>query len=140
MSFDYAILIFIAMLMLHFFEDFVLQHLSHLCDYKQKSWWKENAPDKMYKNDYKYCLIAHSFCWSTIVMLPVIIGYFYTNHNLLYRLFMILIFITNVAGHFVIDDAKANKRNINLIQDQLCHISMIFATWVIFYSLIEVIL
>jgi hypothetical protein len=34
--------------------------------------------------------------------------------------------------HAVIDDAKANKFQINLVQDQICHLIQIIAIWLIF--------
>ena len=42
------------------------------------------------------------------------------------------ILIANMLTHAVIDHAKANKFQINLIQDQTYHLIQIIATWLIF--------
>lgn len=34
----------------------------------------------------------------------------------------------------IVDDCKANKKNINLIQDQLIHIFQIVMTWIMFIA------
>ena len=41
---------------------------------KQKKWWQENAPQKLYKYDYIVALIMHSMSWSFMIMLPIAIG------------------------------------------------------------------
>jgi hypothetical protein len=42
------------------------------------------------------------------------------------------ILLANMFTHAAIDDAKANKMQINLIQDQTCHLIQILMTWLIF--------
>ena len=44
------ILIF-TMIFCHIVDDYYLQ--GWLASAKQKSWWETNAPDELYKNDYK---------------------------------------------------------------------------------------
>ena len=37
--------------------------------------------------------------------------------------------MTNSTIHAIIDDLKANKKKINLVQDQIIHIIQILLTW-----------
>lgn len=38
-------------------------------------------------------------------------------------------FILNIGIHYFIDDQKANKKEINLVEDQLWHLLQIVLTW-----------
>ena len=109
------------MLFCHIVDDYYLQGI--LAKLKQKSWWKENAPMHLYKNDYKMALIEHAFSWTFMIHLPIII---------IYKNIVILWFIGNVFIHAVIDNVKANDLSINLIQDQIIHILQVVATWLIY--------
>ena len=40
-----------------------------------------------------------------------------------------IVFVTNLVIHMVVDDLKANRKKINLIQDQSIHMVQILATW-----------
>lgn len=40
-----------------------------------------------------------------------------------------MFYILNTLCHTYIDDLKANRHRINLIQDQLIHFGQIFITW-----------
>ena len=62
---------FIVLLMIfcHIVDDYYLQ--GWLASAKQKKYWEENAPDKMYRFDYIWALIMHSFSWAFMIMLPV---------------------------------------------------------------------
>ena len=123
------ILMLLIMIFLHIVDDYYLQGV--LARMKQKSFWRENAPDKLYKNDYKVALLTHGFSWTFMVMLPVTITMMVSNnyHTVLY----IIIFIINMLLHATIDHLKANIHTINLIQDQTCHIAQIVAIWSIFF-------
>lgn len=124
---DFAINLLI-MLFCHIVDDYYLQVF--LASAKQKSWWENNCPDKLYKNDYIMALCEHSFSWTFMVMLvPTIYTYFHLE-AISYGLYLI-IFCINWAVHCVVDDCKANKKKINLIQDQLIHIVQILVTWII---------
>lgn len=107
------------MLFCHIIDDYYLQ--GWFAQAKQKSWWEKKVPDKMYRNDYKIALIEHAFSWTFMIHVPVIIALNY------YKLFdgisiiFIFIFVANWIYHAIIDDMKANKRWINLIQDQTFH-------------------
>ena len=57
------------MLFMHIVDDYYLQGI--LAKMKQKSWWKDNAPQDIYKNDYIVALIMHSISWAFCIMLPL---------------------------------------------------------------------
>ena len=61
--------ILFCMLFCHVVDDYYSQGI--LASMKQKSWWEKNAPDELYKNDYKMALFMHSFSWSFMIMLPL---------------------------------------------------------------------
>lgn len=115
------------MLFFHVLDDFYLQGI--LTSMKQKSWWKENSPDKMYRHDYIAALIIHGFSWAFMIMIPVCWSYVSDVSPWMY----ILAIILNTAIHAFVDHLKANMRKINLIQDQLIHFIQIVITCVLFY-------
>ena len=45
---------------------------------------------------------------------------------------LVIIFAINLCIHAITDDTKANKKKINLVQDQIIHFLQIIATY-IFY-------
>ena len=117
--------VLLLMIFLHIVDDYKLQ-AGVLNNLKQKKFWQENAPDALYKYDYIWALIMHSFSWSFMIMLPIA---FKMSFNL--NLSFILMFILNVIIHANTDDMKANRHQINLIQDQLIHIGQIIFTAII---------
>ena len=119
--------LFIVLLMIfcHIVDDYYLQ--GWLASSKQKKYWKENAPEKMYKYDYIWALLMHSFSWSFMIMLPIAYVYSF-DLNVLF----LVLFLVNMAVHAFVDDLKANKRKINLWTDQLIHLSQITITAFIF--------
>lgn len=115
------VLLFI-MIFCHIVDDYYLQ--GWLASAKQKSWWEQNAPDKLYKHDYLVALFMHSFSWTFMIMLVP------TIYVLLFGgTWSSIVFIANLIIHMIVDDMKANKKKINLIQDQSIHMIQIFATW-----------
>ena len=114
--------IFLLMIFCHIVDDYYLQ--GWLASAKQKRYWEENAPDKMYKHDYIWALIMHSFSWSFMIMLPIAL---FMNFNVTFS--FVTVFIWNVMIHGVTDDAKANKKKLNLIQDQMIHYAQIIITF-----------
>ena len=106
---DNKIYILLAMIFCHIVDDYYLQ--GPLAKFKQKSWWEENYPAKMYKYDYIIALLEHAFSWTFMMMLPL--------------------FIANLIIHSIIDYMKANMKIINLTVDQLLHILQILITWLI---------
>lgn len=121
------IFILISMIFCHIIDDYYLQ--GWLASAKQKSWWIQNVPNDLYKNDYLMALFCHGFSWSFMIQLPVLIYSFYT-HLFIWN---IILFIINLIIHAFIDNLKANKFKINLIQDQIIHFIQIIITWIIIF-------
>ena len=61
-----------------------------------------------------------------MIMLPVA---YVWNFNI--NPLFVIIFLWNVAVHAVFDNMKANKKETNLIQDQICHLVQIITTFVL---------
>ena len=152
---SYKIFILFLMLLMHYIEDFHLQGC--LANLKQKKWWidelckKFDCDDKreevrepyltttIYKNDYKMSLFAHSIENALFVMLPLIIDLLITefvkgmsNTWIFFIPAIVLICMT----HYVIDDEKANKMKINLVQDQLLHLGFIVFIFICYFPII----
>lgn len=117
--------ILLLMIFCHIVDDYYLQ--GFLASAKQKKFWQENAPEKLYKYDYIWALIMHSFSWAFMVMLPIA----YSLSFIINGSFLIA-FVVNVAVHAVVDDLKANKGKINLWEDQITHFVQIVLTAAIF--------
>lgn len=124
MTINIAVLLLVACLFAHVFDDYFLQGC--LANLKQKSWWEKNAPHELYKHDYIAGLLCHAFSWACMITLPLII---YSQGNLGWFWFSLPI---NWCIHAYIDHSKANLKKINLIQDQLLHVIQIMLTWLIF--------
>lgn len=118
------ILILLGMIWLHIIDDYTLQGI--LASMKQKQWWVKNYPDELYKNDYKIALLTHAFSWAFMIMLiPNLIALY--KNELTY--WYIITLIINWLIHAYVDNLKANKLKINLIHDQIIHITQIIITW-----------
>lgn len=108
----------VVMLSAHLITDYTLQ--GWLADGKQKSWWNKiangNLPPK-YRYDYIAALICHGLYWSIAVCLPL-----WNSPMFLQAI------IGNTIIHAVVDDLKANRSKLNLIQDQLLHFAQIVVT------------
>lgn len=119
--------IFMILLMIfcHIVDDYYLQ--GWLSSAKQKKYWQENAPQKLYQYDYIWALIMHSFSWAFMVMLPI-------AYSLSFNIPVpfLIVFVANVVIHAFTDDLKANKRKINLWIDQIIHLCQIAITAFIF--------
>lgn len=113
-------MILLTMIFLHIVDDYYLQGI--LAQMKQKKFWKENAPDKMYKYDYIWALLMHAFSWTFMVMLPLALTATVTPAFYIF-------FFLNVAIHAFADDAKANRKIFNLWEDQAMHLWQIIATF-----------
>lgn len=109
------------MIFFHIVDDYYLQ--GWLASAKQRSWWKENAPDKLYRYDYIWALIMHSFSWSFMIMLPIAFVSGFTINSL-----YLATFAANMIIHAFTDHLKANDKTINLWQDQLMHMFQIIVT------------
>ena len=115
-------MILLTMIFLHIIDDYCLQGI--LAQMKQKKFWKEQAPDELYKYDYIWALIMHAFSWTFMIMLPLI---FVSPISPAFY----VIFVVNLAIHAYVDNLKANKHKINLWQDQLIHLAQIILTFII---------
>lgn len=116
------VFVILWMIFFHIVDDYYLQK-GWLSQAKQKKYWQENAPEEMYKYDYIWVLIVHSFSWTFMIMLPVLfVRGLYVDVNFL------KMFAVNLIIHAVIDDLKANRRKLNLWEDQIIHIIQIVMT------------
>ena len=130
----YKILLLLTMIFLHIVDDYYLQ--GWLASAKQKSYWEQNAPDKLYKHDYIMALFMHSFSWAFMIMVvPSVYTLINTTNTNNASLVIALFFLINLCIHMVVDNSKANLKKINLVQDQLCHLVQILITWVVFVVL-----
>lgn len=118
--------IVLLMIFLHIVDDYYLQGI--LASMKQKNWWKQNAPEKLYEHDYIWALIMHSFSWTFMIMLPIA---YVQQFNVGFKFF--ILFVLNIAIHALTDNAKANWKLINLWQDQAIHMIQIFVTSLLLY-------
>ena len=126
-----AIKMLLWMLFLHSVADYHLQGC--LADMKQYEWWLKKAgemgldriPPK-YRRDYLAALIAHAFEWAFMIILDPM------YHGLYRRMGLVLLMVViNTVIHAVVDDLKANRHSISLVEDQLIHVVQIAITWVL---------
>lgn len=120
-----AVFTLLLMIFLHIVDDYYLQGV--LANMKQKQWWQDNAPASLYRYDYITALIMHSMSWAFMIMLPIAIKMSFDVGGL-----FVGAWVVNVIIHGVVDDLKANKHKINLIQDQSVHMVQIVLTAIIF--------
>jgi hypothetical protein len=71
-----------------------------------------------YRFDYIAALVCHALYWSIFICAP-----FYASDWFLDAI------VLNTVVHAIVDDLKANRRKINLIQDQILHLVQIMATF-----------
>ena len=118
--------ILLCMIFCHVVDDYYSQGI--LASMKQKSWWENNYPDKLYKYDYLMALFMHSFSWAFMIMLPPTV---YTM--IVGATWYPILYVLNLCVHFYVDNLKANKMKINLIQDQCIHLVQIVGTWLLYF-------
>jgi len=123
------LLLLATMFFFHLIDDYKLQGI--LANFKQKEWWRENAPDEMYEYDYITALIEHAFSWTFSIHIPVF-AYACINQNWRAWWVYLSIFVLNWILHALVDNLKANERVINLRQDQTAHFLQILVTWVVY--------
>ena len=128
-----AAIILIEMIFLHFFADYHLQGI--LSCMKKRDWWKQELTKSeyvsgKYKKDYLQALYAHSFEWSFIVQLPLLVRLYNLNFSITATITYIVLFLINTLWHFIVDNEKANEHTINLNQDQQLHSIQIFITFI----------
>lgn len=117
--------VILLMIFLHIVDDYYLQGI--LANLKQRQWWRNNAPDPLYKYDWLVALIMHSISWSFSVMFPIAL---YNRFDV--EASFLLAFIINAIIHAIIDNLKANQLKINLIADQCAHMAQILITAILF--------
>lgn len=120
-----SLFLLILMIFCHIVDDYYLQ--GWLASAKQKKWWEDNAPQSLYKYDYLWALLMHSFSWSFMIMLPI---FFLDGFIVTEQLFAAFAF--NIMIHGFTDNLKANEFKINLWMDQLIHMFQIVGTWLLF--------
>lgn len=119
--------ILLSMFFMHVVADYNLQGI--LADMKCKKWWEDNPSySSFYEVDFISALIMHSISWTFLIMLPIAI----------FELFKIdiafcILFVINTVVHAIVDHLKANKKKLNLFNDQFIHSIQIFITWSIFF-------
>lgn len=127
---------------LHIIADFNLQGI--LADLKQEEWWKENYPQKLYKDDWLEALGTHSAEWSIITFIPIyfILSMYeltdkFKNSSEIHPMCLILIvFGTNLIIHAIVDYFKANDHSISLKTDQSIHRLQICITNLIIFLIL----
>ena len=113
------------MIFCHIVDDYYLQ--GWLASAKQKAYWQQNAPFPLYKYDYIWALLVHSFSWSFVVMFPI---FYFLSFEI--SSIVLITFIGNIILHALTDNLKANEFKINLWIDQLVHMCQIVTTWLMF--------
>lgn len=127
-------LIFLTNIFLHIVDDFYLQGI--MANMKQKKWWAEQTQDPKYKYDYIIVLFLHGFSWAFITHIVYLAIFVLNSSDTAVKSFVVCSILVNACIHAFIDNLKANKFKINLIQDQLLHIIQIALTAAI-YNLIK---
>ena len=115
------IFLILSMIFCHIVDDYYLQ--GWLAQAKQRKFWRENAPQRMYRNDYIMALAMHSMSWSFMILLPVAV-----RQGFDVGVWFLVAFTINAIIHAVTDHAKANMLKINLVQDQIVHLMQIIIT------------
>lgn len=119
-------MLILTMIFMHIIDDYCLQGI--LASMKQKSWWIEQKEySNLYRYDYIAALLAHSFSWAFMIMLPVMIKLGFDS-----LLWCVIAVLVNMIVHAIVDDLKANKKKINLVTDQMIHLGQILITGLIF--------
>ena len=126
MGISFKLCLLAVMFFCHIVDDYYLQSI--LASMKQQSWCEKNAPNTLYKNDYKMALYEHAFSWSFMIVLPLLLYAIWQDNQWL-CCFVFISYIPNTLYHAYIDDLKANQHKINLIQDQINHFIQIIITW-----------
>ena len=140
-------------ILLHLFADYTLQ--GWLASGKQRAWWNEQI-DKMldmykashhdfvvteynktridneherlkrkYGCDWAMAMFEHSLYWTLVTFAPIIFFYHVNDWVVLG------VVVINTIFHCVVDDLKANKFAINLVDDQMFHFAQIIFTCVV---------
>lgn len=126
MSATVKLVILAAMVFCHIADDYYFQGI--LAQMKQREWWRQNAPDSMYSRDYRMALFEHAFSWAFVMSMPLLLAAALTGNEDILR-WVLVGYVMNTSLHAYVDNEKANKRTINLIQDQDIHLLQVFTLW-----------
>jgi hypothetical protein len=113
--------LYITIVFFHIIADYNLQGI--LSQLKSERFWKDLKEKeskrqngfKIDETDWLMPMIEHSFMWSFVVHLPIIIFYTINPTTILISI------LTHTCFHFLIDSLKANANAICLTTDQLFH-------------------
>ena len=123
-------LLLLLCMWMHVLDDFVLQKAC-LCELKQRDWWQKLIGHEFkatkYAQDYIMALVMHAISWSVSIALPLILYSLYTGMAL-DCLFFWTACCVNAVIHAFVDDMKANRLMLNLVDDQAIHIVQIVVT------------
>jgi len=127
--------LFLLVLLLHFIADFNLQLGAGLDKFKSVDWWRKIMGEtiwgtadeqfRKYKHDYKVAMAIHSVVWALVTFAPCI--WLCTSAKA-----MLSILAVNAVAHYYIDNLKANRYRLNLVQDQILHLLQVGASFFAF--------
>lgn len=123
-------IIYLSLVFCHIIADFHIQN-DFMAKFKSRKNWEEYGIQ--YKYDWVPVLLVHSFSWAFFTFLPLL--YYVYIKDVTFGLWAIVVLVNTII-HFIIDDQKCNRSNINLIQDQLFHFVQIFLSTAIMTYLI----
>lgn len=133
----------LSMIFMSFLADFRWQ--GELANYKQKKWWEDNYPAKLYVKCWICALIIHSVWWAISIMIPqylyLALLYFCKGvpvgsvENIGY-LFAILALVNTII-HAIVDHFKCNNLRINFWVDQSIHLIQVMLTAACCYIIIH---
>lgn len=119
MKLSIFLMIWLIMVAIHVLHDF--NQGEPIANMKQKDWWKEHYPARLYRNDYIIVLILHGVLWSVLVSIPIFV-FRYCIYDEVYNSLIVFSIIINAMVHAFIDHLKANRKCISLLQDQILHL------------------
>lgn len=125
------LLLLLCILFFHIVDDYYLQGI--LASMKQKRWWETSC--ELYKYDYIMALIEHAFSWTFMVHIPVVVYEYLRNIEIPLSVFIIT-FAFNWIVHAFTDNAKANLKQISLVQDQIIHIVQVIGLWIVYAGVV----
>ena len=142
MNLGIRLMFLVAMIFMHIVDDYYLQ--GKLAELKQKLWWENqreyweshvpNCNYDKYKYDYIVALICHGFSWSVMVHIPMTVYFYLISELFIASYWLVGSIIAQAIIHSIIDDLKANKFRINLIEDQLLHMIQILCIFIVAFA------
>ena len=122
-----TLLFIFSVILLHIIDDFVLQQLGNLNNFKQKKFWEpyNKEYNNRYAVDYQMGLIIHCISWGIMVHLPL---FFFGNTP---EMVILISFLIHSIIHGIIDNYKCNEYKLSLVEDQILHfIQLICIIWI----------